>query len=174
MDPTHDLTRAIAAGDRQAFARFYEEWFDRIYTIARSSTRRDESFCLDVTQDVFLKAIHAMKPLDSHHHLAAWLHRTTLRAAFDRIRAERRTAVREKHHASPSPSALLDHDELQSLRDQLAALDASTVSLLNARYRLGWTLDRIGAALGLKPGAVDGRLRRATSRLSNAMDPRDD
>jgi len=174
VDPTHDLTRAIAAGDRQAFARFYEEWFDRIFAIARSSTRRDESFCLDVTQDVFLKAIRAMKPLDSHHHLAAWLHRTTLRAAFDRIRAERRAIARHQRRESLPATAPTDHDELQSLRNQLAALDASTASLLNARYRLGWTLDRIGAAFGLKPGAVDGRLRRATTRLSSSMDPRDD
>jgi hypothetical protein len=36
------------------------------------------------------------------------------------------------------------------------------------RHRLGWTLERIGAVVGLAPGAVDGRLRRIIGRLRAA------
>jgi DNA-directed RNA polymerase specialized sigma24 family protein len=37
--------------------------------------------------------------------------------------------------------------------------------LIHWRYRLGWTLQRIAETVGLKPGAIDGRLRRALERL---------
>ncbi|MCH8316763.1 MAG: sigma-70 family RNA polymerase sigma factor [Planctomycetes bacterium] len=39
------------------------------------------------------------------------------------------------------------------------------VQLLLMRHRFGWTLKRIGDALGLKPGAVDGRIRRVLTKL---------
>jgi len=37
--------------------------------------------------------------------------------------------------------------------------------MLLMRHRFGWTLQQIGAALGIKPGAVDGRLRRLVGGL---------
>ena len=56
-------------------------------------------------------------------------------------------------------------ERLEWLRRELAALDDPQTRLLVMRYRLGWTLQRIGSALGLKPGAVDGRLGRLTAAL---------
>jgi hypothetical protein len=47
---TARLTRAIARGDRDALATFYNAWFDRSYAAARRLTGRDESFCLDVVR----------------------------------------------------------------------------------------------------------------------------
>jgi len=44
-------------------------------------------------------------------------------------------------------------------------MDTPETRLLVMRYRLGWTLERIGRAVGLRPGAVDSRLRRATNEL---------
>ena len=44
-------------------------------------------------------------------------------------------------------------------------MNDAQVRLLTMRYRFGWTLQRIGAAVGLKPGAVDGRLARLVAAL---------
>ncbi len=38
------------------------------------------------------------------------------------------------------------------------------------RHRFGWTLQDIGRALGLSPGAVDGRLRRLVRTLRKRKD----
>ena len=51
------------------------------------------------------------------------------------------------------------------LTHQIEQLDARDVHLLIMRHRFGWTLSRIGAALGLKHGAVDRRLRRVVGML---------
>jgi DNA-directed RNA polymerase specialized sigma24 family protein len=37
--------------------------------------------------------------------------------------------------------------------------------MLTMRHRFGWTLRRIGNAVGLSPGAVDGRLGRTREAL---------
>src|SRR5690606_3993650 len=54
-DTSLQTTSAIARGDTEAFAQFYEIWFDRLVHMTRSITGRDESFCLDVTQDAMLR-----------------------------------------------------------------------------------------------------------------------
>ena len=43
--------------------------------------------------------------------------------------------------------------------------DDRSAQLLLMRHRFGWTLERIGKAVGLGTSAVDGRLRRLTALL---------
>ena len=56
-------------------------------------------------------------------------------------------------------------DRLKWLNDQIGDLDERDVQLLIMRHRFGWTLTRIGEALGLKHGVVDRKLRRIVDTL---------
>ena len=163
-----ELTANIASGDPEAFARFYRGRFDEMYAEARRATGRDESFCLDVVQDAMIRTIRALKPLESEKHLRAWLRTVVQSCAYDRLRKEarRRRWERDATHARRAVSSDDDFDDrLEWLRKELASLDDPQVRLLLMRYRFGWTLRRIGEHLGLKPGAVDGRLGRLVATL---------
>jgi RNA polymerase sigma factor (sigma-70 family) len=163
------MTAAIASGDTEAFARFYRARFDSMYAEARRSTRRDEAFCLDVVQDAMMRVIKSMSPMESEGSLRAWLRAVVQCCAYDRIRAESRRARRERAAAQDRPAERAAVDDLEErlawLRHEWADLDQQQARLLVMRYRFGWTLRRIGEALGLKPGAVDGRLTRAVGEL---------
>lgn len=163
------MTAAIASSDTEAFARFYKARFDSMYAEARRCTRRDESFCLDVVQDAMMRVIKSMSPMGSEGSLSAWLRTVVQCSAYDRLRAEARRARRERaavQHRPPEQAVDEDLDEkLAWLRREWARLDQQQARLLVMRYRFGWTLRRIGEALGLKPGAVDGRLSRAVGEL---------
>lgn len=162
------LTRAIARGDEAAFERFYNDWFEPAYAIARALTRRDESFCLDVVQDAMLKAAKSMKPIDTHDQLAAWMRRVVHTAALDRLRAERRRLARERDaHAQPGPLAPLD-DRIAWIRAELAKLPPEERSLLAMRFGRDKTLETTAAAHTLTPGAAHGRIRRILARLRDA------
>lgn len=164
-DATARLTRAIASGDTEAFACLYKERFDQMYAWARHGTGKDEAFCLDAVQDAFVRVIKHMKPIDTEAELGAWLRRVTLSACYDLLRKDRRRAARERGAAPPpEPGASLD-EATERVMKEIAALDEPTASLIEMRYRFGWTLDRIGRAVGIKPGAVDGRLSRAAAKL---------
>jgi RNA polymerase sigma factor (sigma-70 family) len=162
------LTRAIACGDSAAFARFYNQWFNVAYTEARrASGGCDEQFCLDVVQDSMMRVIRSIKPMESTIDIQRWLCVVVRSCCHDRLRKEARIRRRERASArlaSPAIEADLD-DQLEWLRHQLSCLDGEQVKLLNLRFRLGWTLHRIGSALGLKPGAVDGRITRCLAGL---------
>ena len=172
---TSRLTWARASGDPDAFARFYELWFDRVYAIARRATGRDEAFCLDIVQESFMKMIAKMKRIDSDAALGVWIKRVVTRTALDAMRAERRRTRREGVKGEAGPSAFdapgeprgggSDADRLGWLETELARLEREEADMLLARHRFGWTLKAIGDAFGLSPGAVDGRLSRIVARL---------
>jgi RNA polymerase sigma factor (sigma-70 family) len=174
-DTAHELTRAIAAGDTEAFARFYEAWFERMYAEARRATRRDESFCLDVVQDAMMKVIRSMPVLETEAAMAAWLRRVVQRCAYDRLRAEARRMRREGAIVGGREIASDMREQIEWLRAELNLLDDESRHLLDLRWRLGWTLQRIGASLGLSAGAVDGRLSRIVRGMQRrAREQRDE
>jgi len=171
---TSTLTAAIARGDVEAFGVFYESWFDRVHALARASTRRDESFCLDVAQDVMLRAVRSMRRFDDEAGLGRWLGRIVYSVAIDHLRREARRRRREEAVAAERPGAVLEEDrgELEErvawLRARLAELDGETRGLLELRFVLGRSFEEVGAALGISANAAHGRVRRSVARLREA------
>src|SRR5882724_2227828 len=94
-EPVDKLTPAMAAGDGRAVERFYRTYFEFMYRQARTITRRDEAFCLDVVQDAVLRVIRTVKPVASESQLFAWLRLVTQTAAYDLLKAETRRRRRE-------------------------------------------------------------------------------
>jgi RNA polymerase sigma-70 factor (ECF subfamily) len=166
----HTTTRAIASGDSEAFAAFYDEWFDRMYDQARRCTGRDEAFCLDVVQDAMMKVMRSIRVFEEQAALAGWLRTVVRSAAYDRLRQERRRRLREagvaavRAEAEASEAHAVD-ERLAWLRRELLQSDDPHARLLALRYRMGLTLDQIGALVGVGPGGADGRIRRALAGL---------
>ena len=114
-----------------------------------------------------MKVIRSMKPLPNEAALYKWMRVVIRSCAFDRIRSDMRRAQRE---AASRPEVFAESieekkQELQWLNDQLCQLNDKDVRLLIMRHRFGWTLAQIAAALGLKHGAVDRRLRRIVEQM---------
>jgi RNA polymerase sigma factor (sigma-70 family) len=168
-DDVQSLTAAIASGDTEAFARFYRAWFDPMFLDARAFTRRDESFCLDIVHDAMLRIIRSRLPrrMESGDDLRRWLRTVVRRCAIDRARQETRRRRREEAASTMWPAArdTAAPEQRPWLQARLAAMDAGSAGLLYLRYQAGLSLERIGAVLGMKAGAVDGRLRRIVQAL---------
>lgn len=167
-DPTEGLSRAIINGDAEAFARFYEEWFDHALRAAQSRSRRDESFCLDVTQEVMLRAARAMPVLRSRADAHRWILTLVRSAMVDALRAESRRLRRELRHAErlAARDAPLDAGErIAWLRAQVSLLSDEEQHLLARRFAAGDALDRAGQLSGISAGAAHGRIRRLLARL---------
>ena len=168
------LTEAIASGNTEAFATFYQRWFDTMYAQARSASGRDESFCLDVVQDAMLRVIKSVPSMASDDDLRRWLRVVVQSCAYDRFREETRrrsreqraVAMRASNHSNGEVGAEeRTVDRIRWLERELRSLEDRDVQLLLMRHRFGWTLKRIGRTMGMKPGAVDGRIRRVLGKL---------
>jgi RNA polymerase sigma factor (sigma-70 family) len=166
-----DITTAIASGNPEAFAQFYRQWFDVVFAEARNaagSKGRDEQFCLDTVQETMMRVIRSIKPMDSEAAVHKWLRVVVQSCCYDHFRSQARRSQREaiasasRDHSSDTREL---NERIEWLHQQLISLDADDAHLLTLRFRLGWTLQRIGRSLGLKPGAVDGRISRALAGL---------
>ena len=159
------ISAAIASGSTEAFAVFYEAWFDRCLESTMRMTGFDEPTALDIVQETMMTAATRLPRFKDERQLGAWLDRVILNKARDWIRAEARRRKRERRPLEAG-SEPLQLDELEELDRRLEILDERQRSILHLRFGLGWSLQRIGGALGLGgPGSVDGRIRRALERL---------
>jgi RNA polymerase sigma factor (sigma-70 family) len=174
-DAWYDLTRRIACGDAEAFARFFDAFYDDAMRIAAKTTGRDESVCLDIVQDAMLKAMRGMKPIPNQPQLKCWFRAVLRSAAYDWLRRETRFRRIQRNPSAISERTLAtsnfdDEARLVWLEWQLQQLEPGLQQLIHWRYRMGWTLQRIASKLGLRPGAVDGRIRRALERIKALAD----
>ena len=172
------LTRAIARGDPDAFAEFYERWFERAYLLSRSLTRRDEAFCLDVVQDAMLRVVRHLRPLGGEAELTRWMTRVIRTTAIDLLRRESRRARHERDAAEAAASAQTrprsPHEDLEIaeriewIEARLAELDPADRDVLDMRYRDGKTLAATASESGSSTSTTHGRLRRIVARLREA------
>lgn len=167
--PSAHLTAAISKGDEAAFGAFYELWFDRVFAIARSLTRRDEAFCLDVVQDCMMRVVKSMPALSSEEAVSAWMGRTAFSTAIDRIRGDDRRVKRERAASIAERVDPPEPDEHAAwLRARLAELPPAERDLLMDRFEGKGTLRSLGAARGISGNAAHGRISRILNRLRRA------
>lgn len=157
------LTRAIAAGDADAFERLYRAWFPRAVALVRAATGRDEAFALDVAQDAMLRAARRLPVLADDAALSAWMTRTTLSIAIDALRAEARRHLRER--ASGPPRAPAAPTEAEWLREAMGSLGQLDYELVRAKLAQARTMREAALAVRVGEPAAQGRVRRALERL---------
>lgn len=156
----------INRGDSAALAALYQAWFDRLVTTVQVRTRRDESFALDVVQDVMLKVADSLPPMQSSAELERWMVRVCITTAIDHLRSSQRRAARESRSQSRSGIEMeINQVQLQELERALAQLGDCQRELLVARFFRGSTLRQVGAEIGTTPDAAHGRIRRALHSL---------
>ena len=171
FESTTKMTRGLAAGDPAAIEAYYRRYFDLMYREARRCIGADESTSLDLVQDAMLKMLQSIRPMSTDQELQHWTCRLVRSVAIDHVRKASRRLRREIRSAPSEQLESRVHDfEMHQARqiwleDAINKMDASSSQLLRWRYFQGWTLRRIAETLGLKVGAVDGRIQRLVGQL---------
>jgi len=95
------VIEAARAGDRAAFTQLFRDHVDRVHThltrLIGPSPERD-----DLVQQIFLQLHRALPSYRGESSLATFLHRMTVNAALDHLRA------RKRHVALPLDDVVLD------------------------------------------------------------------
>src|SRR2546423_6678781 len=81
---------ACQQGDREALRTLFEEYKDRVYSIAIYSLSGDEMAAADVTQQVFLKLMTRISQFRGDSEFATWLYRLGVKTCHDEQRKGRR------------------------------------------------------------------------------------
>jgi RNA polymerase sigma factor (sigma-70 family) len=121
----------------------------------------DPSAAEEIASDVFLELLHSQRQPPN---AVAWLRRSALNAAIDRLRADQRRRKREERTAVvAAPESAADperHLKRTRVRSTLAALPSRDAHLLIARLS-GWTYREIALALHLEESGIGTMIARA-------------
>jgi RNA polymerase sigma-70 factor (ECF subfamily) len=178
MDAGADLIRRMAAGDRQAFAPFYDRYAPLVYPLVLRIVR-DRQDAADVIQDVFWEAWQVAHTYDSLRGTPeAWIVMRARSRAIDRIRAVRRrseTFVAPLDESLAQVPARSDPDAASLAADRgrletaLARLPEPQREVIELAYAAGFTQTEIAERLKQPLGTVKTRIRLGLARLREAF-----
>jgi RNA polymerase sigma-70 factor (ECF subfamily) len=175
-DPSSELVRCAAAGDRDAFDELYRMHAPTVQRLLLRLVGPVPDLD-DLLQHAFLDAFRALPKFRGEAAFSTWLHRIAVHTAYRYLRKHRRV----RHEAvsdevigdSTSPDLVAHrHQELARALAYLSALKPKKRIAFVLRVVEGMSLDEIGALVGATAAAVGQRVKYARKELA-AMVERD-
>jgi RNA polymerase sigma-70 factor (ECF subfamily) len=163
------LTRQMAAGDEEAFRRFHQLYFDRLYQFLLAVARGQEQEARDALQETLIRVARSSRRFESEDIFWCWLKAVARNAARDGGRKQRRYFGFLQKFAQQPPAQSEDCDLDATLEECLDDLDPGDRVLIEAKYLQGETVREISERDGLTEKAVESRLLRARQRLRERL-----
>lgn len=149
------------------FGEFQRPILNYLYRMVSSREQAEE-----LTQDVFVKAYHALPRLPAEANVRAWLYRIATNTAYDSLRRAR--LVRWMPLLENRDSLVMSGDRGSGIGEREAV--QKTLAELKPAYRAplilysvqGYSVAEIAGMLGISEGAVKTRLYRAREKFRRA------
>ena len=167
--------RAAQGGDRSAFARLVERYWDRLYRWLYHMTR-DRHTAEDLTQETFLRALGAVKSFRPGSNFRAWVFRIGHNNFVNQKRAERRTKHQLPEDA-PAPElntaeAGAEHREvLEVVSRAVDDLPPDFRAALLLRVQEGLSYREVAKVLGTTEETARWRVFKARQKLMKVLPP---
>jgi RNA polymerase sigma-70 factor (ECF subfamily) len=167
--------RAAQAGDRSAFARLVERYWDRLYRWLYHLTR-DRHTAEDLAQETFLKALAGLGSFRAGSNFRAWVFKIGHNNFVNHKRADRRT----KHPlpedaAAPEVGGPVDAAEnreaLEMVARAVAELPSDFRSALLLRVEEGLSFREVAKVLGTTEETARWRVFKARQKLVKVLAP---
>ncbi len=177
VSATAELTLAMARGSEAAFARFFENYFNRLFRYLLVISRGDETAARDALQDTMTRVAKHVRRFDDEQAFWDWLTVLARSAARDGGRKQtryRNLLTRFFERAEPAGlSATLPAESEDRLNEALdAALKALSDlerKLIDQKYFQGLSVRELAHLGELTEKAVESRLLRARRTLRETI-----
>ena len=170
--------RTIAAcqrGDREALRLLFEEYKDRVYSVAIYSLSGDATAAADVTQQVFLKLMTRINQFRGDAEFATWLYRLVVNTCHDEHRKRRRfvslaDTFLNARAGGESPRARYARKETSGrVQSAIGELKPKLRWPILLKYVEDMSYEEIATVLGCSKGTVASRLNRAHKALARRL-----
>lgn len=176
LDEEAEWIRDAQAGDRSAFARLIERYWDRLYRWLYHLTR-DRHAAEDLTQETFLRALAAVKTFRPGSNFRAWVFRIGHNNFVNQKRAERRT----KHQlpedaAAPEIGgsvevAVENREALEMVNRAISELSADFRAALLLHVQEGLSYREVAKVLNTTEETARWRVFKARQKLMKVVAP---
>ena len=174
-----DLLTRMAAGDREAFAVFYDRYAPVVFPLILRIVR-ERADASDVLQEVFWEVWQSAGRYDSARGSPeAWMVMQARSRAIDRVRSTRRRSrtfvapLDEAVAAAPAADAARDAAEVAedrgTIRSALERLPGAQREVIELAYYAGLTQTEIAERLKQPLGTVKTRIRLGLERLREVV-----
>jgi len=174
-DRESDWITAAQAGDRSAFARLVEAYWDRLHRWLFQLTR-DRHRAEDLTQETFLKALAALGSFRPGTNFRAWLFRIGHNNFVNLKRSERRNTVAlpddtagTDPETDPQKTAG-DREQLTRVSAAIAALPSDFRAALLLRAEQGMSFREVAAVLKITEETARWRVFKARQKLMKVLE----
>jgi RNA polymerase sigma-70 factor (ECF subfamily) len=181
------LVKSMLAGDEQAFRRFFETYFPRVYRFALPRLGGDVDTTRQVVQAAMTKAMRGLQKFRGDAALFSWLCQICRHEIVDYLRAHKRYSDRvvliddspELRAALEAveapvdlePAAIYSKEETRRLvQSVLDRLPDRYGDVLEWKYVEGRSVEEIGALLGVGQVAAQSLLARARVAFREALE----
>jgi RNA polymerase sigma-70 factor (ECF subfamily) len=170
----HLLIRGAQAGDRQAFARLVERYWDGLYRWLYHLAH-DRHAAEDLAQETFLKAFNGLHTFRPGTNFRAWL----FRIAHNTFANQRRAAARTRQpfpEDVPAPEEgpveqALSREALQLLARAVGRLPPEFRAAFLLRAEEGLSFRDVGKVLGITEETARWRVFKARQKLMSVLAP---
>lgn len=170
-----ELLRRYRLGEARAFDEIVDRYERRVWAVAIRMVSHPED-ARDVSQDVFLSAMRALRTFREESQLSTWFHRVTVNASLDLLRKRKRGGtrpleeVRERASADPGPEshavASSRAEEVQRALQQISE-EHRAVLVLHDLQDLDYA--EVSEALKIPLGTVKSRIHRARLEMAKLL-----
>jgi RNA polymerase sigma-70 factor (ECF subfamily) len=178
-----ELARRCARGDEEAWRSFVGRFQKKVWNVAFQFTgRADEAE--ELTQEIFLHLLSALRTFDASGSLPAWLQRVARNYSIDHYRKRRRerslvvageeseelVAVARDPAASSDPHRALEEKDLAGwLRGVIDRLPSELGQAVILRDLQGMTYEEMAEMLQIPLGTVKSRINRGRLELARLL-----
>src|SRR6266496_968247 len=176
---TIDLSVIVACqkGDRDALRLLFEEYKDRVYSIALYSLSGDEAAAADATQQVFLKLMSRIAQFRGDSEFTTWLYRLVVNTCLDERRKQKRLvplmefgSIMKTQGQGSQLTVYARHEMAEQVRRAIAELTPKLRLPILLKYILGCSYEEIATVLGCSKGTVASRLNRGHKALARRLE----
>jgi RNA polymerase sigma-70 factor (ECF subfamily) len=175
-----ELLRQIAAGDRAAFAEFYDRHSTLMFSVA-CKILNDASEAQDVLQEAALQIWEKAAKFDPKlGRASSWAAILVRNKAIDRIRAsQRRTRLAEQAGAEQvavvnvedtANETIYGHEKASLVHSAMVELPVEQRQAIELAYFSGLTQDEISQKLNQPLGTIKARIRRGLLKLRDQLE----
>lgn len=175
-----ELLRRIGAGDRDAFAEFYDRYSTLMFSVA-CKILNNSNEAEDVLQETLVQIWEKAERFDPKLGKASsWAATLVRNKAIDRIRAsQRRSRLAEdagaelaitNEVADTANEAVHGHDKARLIQSAIGELPAEQRHAIELAYFSGLTQDEISKKLNEPLGTIKARIRRGLLKLRDQLE----
>ncbi|HXV28533.1 MAG TPA: sigma-70 family RNA polymerase sigma factor [bacterium] len=183
-DPDDALVRQAKTGDKSAFGKLVDRYYEMVYAVAFGVLHHREA-AKDAAQEVFLKAYRELIRFEGKSKFKTWLYRVAVNTALDEVRKRKPVqSLDATDKASeedvppviipdraPGPRDRAAQRELRQLLDEaIEQLSPDHRAVLVLREWQELSYEEIAETLGIEMGTVMSRIHYARKRLGEILE----